>query len=693
MSDHKYTNDLINETSPYLLQHAHNPVNWKAWSPETLELAKKENKLIIISVGYSSCHWCHVMEEESFEDEEVAAIMNEHFINIKIDREERPDIDQVYMNAVQLLTGSGGWPLNCITLPDGRPIWGGTYFPKESWISALTQITKVYTETPEKAIEYAEKLTEGVQKSGLVEINTDKADFTISDLNSAVDNWKERLDFELGGDNSAPKFPKASTIQFFLRYGVQAEDQEMLDFSNTTLTKMAYGGIYDQVGGGFSRYSTDVKWHIPHFEKMLYDNGQLVSVYSKAYQATKNELYKKTVYQTLEFIEREMMTDFGAFYSALDADSTNDSGELEEGAFYVWTEEDLKSILGSDYELFSKYYNVNNYGYWENDNFVLIRKEDDKTVAKNNNISIEALNKKVASWQKELLKERAKKERPRLDDKALTSWNAIMLKGYVDAYRAFNDDHFLEIAMNNANFIEKEQLQKDGNLNHNFKNGVSSINGYLEDYANVIDAYISLYEATLNEKWLNLSKQLTDHTFKYFFNSENSMFYFTSNQDENFITRKMDIDDNAIPASNSIMANNLFKLSHYYSNRDYLKTSKQMLNNVKDRAMQYAGGYSNWLQLMCDLSGDYYEIAISGEEADKKLEELNQHYIPNMLIAGSYGKSDIPLMEGRYSTDETLIYVCVDGTCKLPEKDLDKALEQMNINFSNTNTNTSIYGN
>ena len=437
MTNHKYTNDLINETSPYLLQHAHNPVNWKAWNPETLELAKKENKLIIVSIGYSSCHWCHVMEHESFEDEEVAAIMNEHFISIKIDREERPDIDQVYMNAVQLLTGRGGWPLNCITLPDGRPIWGGTYFPKENWKSALNQISKVYAETPEKAIEYAEKLTEGVKKSDLVTINTKEAKFTLNDLQLAVSNWKQRIDFDLGGNKSAPKFPMPNNYQFLLRYAIQSGDQEILNFVNTSLTKMAQGGIYDQIGGGFARYSTDVKWHVPHFEKMLYDNGQLVSLYAEAYQATKNNLYKKTVFQTLEFIERELMDEEGVFYSSLDADSTTKTGELEEGAFYVWTEADLKSILDTDYELFSAYYNINNYGYWEHDNYVLIKNETDEAFAKNHSISINALDKKVTSWQKLLLKERAKKDQPRLDDKSLTSWNALMLKGYVDAYKVF----------------------------------------------------------------------------------------------------------------------------------------------------------------------------------------------------------------------------------------------------------------
>lgn len=681
MPEHKYTNSLIKETSPYLLQHAHNPVDWYAWNNETLELAKKENKLLLISIGYSSCHWCHVMEHESFENDSVAAIMNKNFINVKVDREERPDIDQIYMNAVQLMTGSGGWPLNCIALPDGRPVWGGTYFPKEKWISALEQLSKMYQEKPEEMISYAEKLTEGVKNSDLVTLNKDEISFTVSNLDSAVTTWKENMDVDLGGRRGSPKFPMPTNYQFLLRYGIQSNNIEIQNYVNTTLTKMAYGGIYDQIGGGFSRYSVDKKWHVPHFEKMLYDNGQLVSLYSKGYQATKNELYKTTVYHTLDFIERELTTNEGAFYSSLDADSKNAEGKLEEGAFYVWKSLELQSILKDDYQLFSDYFNINNYGYWEHENYVLIRNDSNEAIAKKHNISVIELKNKVNQWKKILLKERAKKDRPRLDDKSLTSWNALMLKGYIDAYTVFNEPHFLDVAVKNATFILSKQLQENGNLNHSYKNGKSSINGYLEDYATVIDAFILLYEATLNEKWLNTAKQLTDYTFDHFFDTESHMFYFTSDEDSNLITRKLEIEDNVIPASNSIMAKNLFKLSHYYSNEYYLKVSKQMLHNVIDRTKQYGSGYSNWLELMCDFSGTYYEIAISGTNSKEKLAEINQHYIPNKLIAGSENKSAIPIMEGRFNTNETYIYICVDGACKLPERDTKKALNQLKIEF------------
>ncbi len=681
MKTHKYTNNLIHETSPYLLQHAHNPVNWHAWNPETLAKAKKENKLILISVGYAACHWCHVMEHESFENDSVAKIMNDNFINIKIDREERPDIDQIYMTAVQLMTKSGGWPLNCVALPDGRPFWGGTYFPKDQWTSTLTQIAKLYKETPEKVIEFAKNLTEGIQQSDLIVYNSDTPKFTKNEIQLSVDEWSKTFDTDLGGLNRAPKFPMPNNYHFLMRYAEQTNNDELRKYTNTTLHKMALGGIFDQVGGGFARYSTDKKWHIPHFEKMLYDNGQLVSLYADAYLIYKDDLYKETVYQTLEFIERELMNSEGAFYSSLDADSLDDKGHLEEGAFYVWKQEELKKILKNDFELFAKYYNVNAYGLWEKENYNLIRKVNDVEFSKENNISISSLKEKTKNWRKLLLKERAKKERPRLDDKTLTSWNALMLKGYVDAYRVFNDKHFLDIALKNANFIKKNQLRKDGGLNHNYKNGKSNINGYLEDYATVIDAYIALYEITLDQNWLDVSKQLADYCYSHFYNKEVNMFYFTSDEDTNLITRKMEIHDNVIPASNSVLARNLYKLGHYFENKKYGTTSKQMLNNVKKDIEKYGSGYSNWLQLQSDLATDFYEIAVVGENAEEKIKELNKQYIPNKLIAGSKKESKQPLLLDRFSKGSTLIYICIEGTCKLPVSDAKQALKQLKISL------------
>lgn len=678
---HKHTNDLIHETSPYLLQHAHNPVNWYAWNDKTLALAKKENKLILISVGYAACHWCHVMEHESFENDSVAKIMNDHFINIKIDREERPDIDQVYMTAVQLMTGSGGWPLNCVALPDGRPIWGGTYFPKDEWTNTLSQIVKIYNENPQKLIEYAENLTKGIKESELVSYNSSEPKFTKAEIELSINEWSKHFDNNLGGMNQAPKFPMPNNYAFLLRHAIQTKNKSLTSYVHNTLEKMALGGIFDQIGGGFARYSTDKKWHIPHFEKMLYDNAQLVSLYADAYLISKNELYKETVYRTLDFVKQELTNKEGAFYSSLDADSNNKEGHLEEGAFYVWSKEELQNILSNDFNLFSKYYNINEFGLWENDTYHLIRKIDDIQFSKEQNIEIGDLKQKVKNWQQILLKERAKKDKPRLDDKTLTSWNALMLKGHVDAYRVFNKKEYLIIALKNANFILKNQIKKDGGLFHNYKNGKSNINGYLEDYAATIEAFIALYENTLDQKWLNTANSLANYSFKHFYNKELQMFYFTSDEDTSLITRKMEINDNVIPASNSIMARNLFKLGHYFENKSFTKASKQMLNNVKNDIQDYPSSYSNWLQLYANLSMDFYEIAIVGKKAKEKIEELNQFYIPNKLIAGSLVESNEPLLKYRFTEGETQLFICIDGACKLPVKKTDKAIEQLNIYY------------
>jgi len=680
MPNHLYTNLLIKETSPYLLQHAHNPVNWFAWNDETLALAKKEKKMLLISIGYSSCHWCHVMEHESFENEAVSKVMNRYFINVKVDREERPDIDQIYMNAVQLISGRGGWPLNCIALPDGKPVWGGTYFKKEQWMNSLTQIGQLYKNEPQKIIEYAKKLTIGVQQSGLISLNKSDVDFTKKYLDNTVEKWRIYFDENFGGMNKAPKFPMPNNYHFLLRYAHQNNDKKLSDFVHTTLTKMAYGGIFDQIGGGFSRYSVDTKWHIPHFEKMLYDNGQLVSLYADAFLTSKNSLYKETVYTTLAFIERELLDNNGGFYSSLDADSLNENQKLEEGAYYVWTKTTLKKLI-SDFDLFSDYYNINNYGFWEQNNYHLIRNLSDDAFAKKNNITIKKLKEKVSVWKNILLKERAKKSRPRLDDKILTSWNAIMLKGYIDAYRVFDNPRFLEIAKKNAFFLEKNMLKVDGSLFHSYKNKKATINGYLEDYATLIDAYISLYEVTLNEKWLTLSKNLTATAFDHFFDIKSKMFFFTSERDSKLIARKTEIEDNVIPASNSIMAKNLFKLGHYFNHPYFLETSKQMLQNMTTSIENYGASYSNWLDLYSHYTGGYFEVVISGKEAPSKLKEINQHYIPNKLICGSTTKSSLPLLNNRFSEDKTSIYICINNTCQMPTEDPKIAINQLKTNL------------
>ncbi|WP_299682383.1 thioredoxin domain-containing protein [uncultured Dokdonia sp.] len=678
---HTYTNDLINETSPYLLQHAHNPVDWKPWNKETLALAKKENKPILVSIGYSSCHWCHVMEHESFEDTLVARFMNEHFINIKVDREERPDVDNVYMSAVELMTGrAGGWPLNAIALPDGRPIWGGTYFPKEDWMNSLEQVATAFKDNPNTLVEFADKLASGIKTRDIVTPNPNKPKFEEELVISSLSTWSTYWDLQEGGIDRAPKFMMPNNYQFLLRYGHQTKDSTILNYVYTTLDKIAYGGIQDHIGGGFARYSTDKKWHVPHFEKMLYDNAQLVSLYSDAYLLTQKELYKETVYQTLNFIAREMTTEEGGFYSALDADSLTPEGELEEGAYYVWTAATLKTLLKEEYDLFASYYNINDFGQWENDTYVLIRTDADADFAKEHGISLVDLKQKRAQWKEVLLRFReSNKEKPRLDDKILTSWNGLMTKGYIDAYRVFNDQKFLNIALKNASFMVDHMIRKDGGLYRNYKNGKGAINGYLEDYASTIDAFIALFEVTADTFWLEKAKQLTDYTFTHFQNKENNMFFFTSDEDTDLISRNIAYIDKVIPASNSMMAKNIFTLSHYYLDKTYTQTAATMLNNMQPEIDNSPTAFSNWLDLYLNYTKPYYEIVIVGINATEVLKELNTHYIPNKLIATSTKESAQEIFEGRYLENETLIYVCVNNACKLPVRTISEALELIKL--------------
>jgi uncharacterized protein YyaL (SSP411 family) len=671
-------NELHLESSPYLLQHANNPVHWKAWNNKSLAQATTENKLIIISIGYSACHWCHVMEHESFEDDEVAQTMNQHFINIKVDREERPDVDAVYMKAVQIMTGHGGWPMNLVTLPNGKPIWGGTYFRKNEWINSLEQLQELYQSNPEKILDYAEKLHQGLQATSIIERDNSLKVFNQETLVNLVVKWQKSFDWEFGGMARAPKFMMPVNYQFLLRYGYQNNNKQILEFVNLTLTKMAYGGLFDTIDGGFSRYSVDMKWHVPHFEKMLYDNGQLMSLYAQAYKVTKNNLFKEIIEKTLIFVEKEWLTAEGSFYSALDADSLNHQNKLEEGAFYVWTKKELQVLLQEDFELFSQVFNINDYGYWEHENYVLIQKEALSSIANTNNLSISELEQKKKSWEKLVYNEREKRSKPRLDDKCLTSWNALMLKGFVDGYKALDNNHYLEIALKNADFILKNLWASEGNLWHNYKNGKASINGYLEDYALVIDAFIALYEVTLEEHWLQKAKQLTDYTFDYFYDEKAAFFAFTSRLDEPLVTSHFEIEDNVIPASNSIMANNLFRLSIYFNNSHYEKITQQMLQIILP-TIDYPSAFSNWLYVFLNYSKQNKELAICGNEAISFIKKINQSYNPNIVLAGTQNLSSLPFLQDRFSENETLFYLCQNRTCQIPTNDFQEIIKELSL--------------
>ncbi len=674
--DHKYTNALIHETSPYLLQHAHNPVNWEAWHPEVLERAKKENKPLLISIGYAACHWCHVMEHECFEDEEVAKIMNENFINIKIDREERPDVDQIYMDAIQMMTGSGGWPLNIVALPDGRPFWGATYVAKDNWVQTLNKLTELYKEDPNKIIGYASDLERGIKAINLVENNTEAPAFDMVALDSAVQKWATYFDTFLGGFKRAPKFMMPNNLDFLLHYATSQNKGEIMEYVETTLTRMAYGGIYDHVGGGFSRYSVDTKWHVPHFEKMLYDNGQLISLYAKNYAVSKNPLYKATVEQTIAFVLEELWDDNGGFYSSLDADSLTETGELEEGAYYVWAKEELEQLLGADFEIFKAYFNINSYGAWE-ENYVLIRDKSDEEIAERLGIPVDLLQEKIKSSLILLKKERSKRNKPRLDDKILTSWNGLMLKGLLDAHRYLENDDYLKIALKNAAFIKNEMLRPSGGLYRNHKNGKSTINGFLEDYATTIEAFVALYEVTFDQQWLSIAKSLTDYSIAHFGDQESGLFFFTSDEDVSLIRRTIESNDNVISSSNSIMAHNLVKLHKIYAKAGYGERAHQMLKNVQDNFGENGQSFANWMHLVLYENLNFYEIAVVGEQYESLGNQIAAQYLPNSILVGTEKEGPLELLKNRYAEGETLIYACIEGSCKLPVTQVDQLLKQL----------------
>ena len=675
--DMKNGNNLKNESSPYLLQHVENPVNWNPWDKKYLKQAKKENKLVIISIGYASCHWCHVMERESFQDLEVAELMNEKFISIKVDREERPDIDQVYMNAIQLITGSGGWPLNVITLPDGRPIWGGTYFSKEQWSSALKQISELYESEPEKFISYAERVQEGINSLNVVESKTNS--FENVDLSKYSESLLKDIDEEYGGFKGAPKFMMPNNLEFLLRYSVQNQQENSKNKILKSLNMMAYGGIFDHVEGGFSRYSTDERWHVPHFEKMLYDNGQLMSLYSVGYRISKSELYKQTIYKIHEYINSEMKDFSGGYYSSLDADSKLEDGSYAEGEYYTWRKEELEKIIQDNFDLFTEYFNVNEYGFWEEENkYILTRTISDEEFIMKNNLKHTEFNNIKSVWLNKLKIARKQKKKPGLDYKIITSWNGLMISGYVNAYKAINDEVFMNEAINAGEFIYSNLVKRDGGLFHNYVNGQSKINGYLEDYAMVIQASLDLYEITLNQLWIERALKLSEYVINNFSSSESELFYFTSKKDEDLISRSVEFRDNVIPSSNSIMAKNLFRLYHYFDKEEYYERSKNMSLSVTQEFETYPSGYSNWFDLIYNLKSNYYEVAVVGENALEKVKQINSKYIPNKLIIGSTTENNLPLLKNRFIKDKTLIYVCVNKACKMPTESVEESVSLIN---------------
>ncbi len=670
-------NRLANSASPYLLQHANNPVDWYPWGPEALQKAKDENKLILVSIGYSACHWCHVMEHESFEDEKVAAVMNEYFVCIKVDREERPDVDQIYMSAIQLMTGRGGWPLNCICLPDQRPVYGGTYFRKNDWVSLLFNLADFYKQKPEEAEDYAIKLTEGIRQYESVQFIETQPEYSRKDLSGILANWERYFDKKEGGMGSSPKFPMPNNWQFLMRYAHLMEDESVAKQVKLTLHKMAFGGIYDHIGGGFARYSVDGRWHVPHFEKMLYDNAQLVSLYAEASVWQRDPLYFQIVDETINFIKRELTSPEGGFYSALDADS-----EGVEGKFYTFAKDEIEAILGEDADLFCIYYHVTEDGNWEEENTnVFFRNESDQQLAEKLGLTVDELTSKINLSRNKVLEIRGKRVRPGLDYKILTSWNGLMLKGLCEAYRAFNKLEYLELALQNAGFMMDNMISLGGRLIRIYNDKDVSVSGnswkgaFLDDYANLIDALITLYEVTFDEQWLHTAKKLTDQSIAHYYNKGKGIFFYTADDDEQLIARKSEIMDSVTPASNSVMANNLKKLGLLFDNETYIDISAQLLRNVSPQISKYGSSYSNWCMLLLNEVFGINEVAITGEQADQKRVELEKTYIPNKIMLGGK-KGSLPLLHDKFAAN-TRIFICKDKTCGLPSENIEEALKQI----------------
>jgi uncharacterized protein YyaL (SSP411 family) len=663
----KKLNRLSEASSPYLRQHAENPVDWYEWGEEALTKAKTENKPLLISVGYAACHWCHVMAHESFSDEVIAEFMNTHFVCIKVDREERPDIDRIYMDAAHLVSGRGGWPLNAFALPDGRPYYAATYFPPNQWMDALNQLSDVFKSDYERALRASEALTAGIQADNLPEITEQKA-FSREEYDKAFSHHVETVDFDLGGYARAPKFMMPVGWEFFLQYHSQTGNPLALDAATIALDAIARGGINDQIGGGFARYSTDEFWKVPHFEKMLYDNGQLISLYAKAYQLTKKPLYAEVVAQTIAFAERELLDISGGFYASIDADS-----EHEEGKFYVRTKNEFDAALSPETALLiGRFYQVSDYGNWEHGKNILHYTTDKSTFAEENGLTLEAFETILTQANETLLAVREKRIRPTTDDKILTSWNALMLSGYVDAFKATGEGNYRIGALRTANFIDQKMLSENGLLYRVYKDGKVTIEAFLEDYSLLAQAFIGLYEITFDLKWLTKSRLLTEYVWIHFLDSERNLFFYTSDQAENLIARKHELSDNVIPASNSVMAHVLHQLGQYFEEQKYTEMVEKMLSQVRKDAIQQGSYYANWARLIGKLTYPAIEVAVLGENALPLALELQQKYYPNAIFAGGT-EENLPVLKDRLVEGKTLIYVCENKACNLPVETVDEA--------------------
>ncbi len=669
-------NRLLEETSPYLQQHAYNPVDWYPWGDEALAKAKKEDKPILVSIGYAACHWCHVMERESFESEDVAAIMNEHFVNIKVDREERPDIDQIYMDAVQAITGQGGWPLNMFLTPDALPFYGGTYFPprpahgRPSWVQVLQGVAQSYANDREKVVQQAKGLGEYILKMDGLHIaasSEEEVRFTRENADTVFKGLANDHDEINGGFGGAPKFPNTLSLIYLLRYYHATKDVQSLKIAIQSLQKMIKGGIYDQIGGGFARYSVDDKWLVPHFEKMLYDNALLIEAMCEAWQLTHQDIFKDAVRQTMSFLQREMTSTNGTFYASLDADS-----EGVEGKFYVWSKEEIEDILGDKADVFCHYYNVSDKGNWEGTNILHVT-DGLEVIASEFNLSVEELKGLLITQAAKLIGARAGRVRPATDDKILTNWNAMMISACFKAHQFFGEEEYLEMGKQAIDHMLKAHFQK-GELHHNYKEGRATIPAFLDDYALFIKSLLGAYDSTFDSAYLHKAKELTEAVFGEFNDPTTHLFYYTQKGQTDVIVRKREVYDSVTPSGNSTMYGNLRKLGILFDDERYITRAKKMLAAVQEPITKYGRSFSQWAYLSLDDIMGLKEIAVGGKDAMEVAIRLQGYYLPNKLImaAMQHKQEKFPLLEGKAGDGDTLIYICESYACKAPIKKMDE---------------------
>ncbi len=662
------SNQLKNETSLYLKQHAENPVNWQRWSNSVFDFSGELNKLVIVSIGYSSCHWCHVMEDETFTDKKVAELMNDNFINIKVDREENPDVDQAYMTASQLMTGMGGWPLNVITLPDGSPIYAGTYHTKEQWFDILNRIIRLKENNYEGLEEIASNVKNGVIGINTITKKSEVSEFNKDFLTTNTKIWSDKWDLDDGGDIAQQKFISPSKYQYLINYGSIYEDQETLNYVKKTLDVISNSGIVDIVEGGFYRYTVDPEWKIPHFEKMLYDQAQMISLYSSAYKLFRTKEYKDLVYQTINFIDSEMSSPNGLYYAAMDADTDG-----EEGKYYSFNENEIKLISGEQIELFNSFFNIDLNKPWDNNKFLLIPTRDLKSWLTINSLDKDEFLKMKESWFDEIMKIKSKRTKPRIDDKTIVSWNALSIIGLIDAYDAFKDDLLLTKAKKMFDNLLKKGF-KNNMLIHTFKEKQYQ-DGVLEDYAFLSKAAMRLFQTTGEEYYFKKSKEIVDNSIKYFKDEESDLLLYTTNKE--LFTKIVSIDDGVIPSPNSIIAEQLFNIGHIIFDDYYLDQSNKMVSSVKEIIDGNINSYSVWANNILNRVELFYEIAVIGNDSDSKTKLISEKLLPNVILVQSNSESEIPLFIDRYFEDETYIYVCQNKTCQRPETNIKYALEQI----------------